>query len=388
MGLQYNGGSAAVQGRHTAASATAAGGGAVAGGLVSATHMGTLNAAVGAANAALATATTNYVTANGAALLAAETNLANARAAQDAAAIATATTALAAAQAAAAASATGLALATATTNAATAAANVAAASGAAAVDATTTFEKRMTATISGSVETTSGIAFGATMNLRANEGAAAVTTGARVHMATNGLEVGVGNIWGAIESMPGVYSPSLGLTGLGWGGLVTNTVAKGFWGWDAYSSSGNGAEGIEVMYTAGAFTGHLSYSDTDRGSAANRTAAYGAYTMGDWTVAVGYQDSDVNTEDKTVVTVGGKVGDFGVGIGYADNDGEAKIALNGSATMGAVTVSAYVADEESATDNPMGLGVAYDLGGAKVVGGVAKTATGQTRADMGVSFSF
>ena len=258
----------------------------------------------------------------------------------------------------------------------------------AASDAATTFEKRMTATISGSVETTSGLTFGATMNLRANEGSAAVTTGARVHMATNGIEVAVGNINGAIEYMPGVYSASAGLTGLGWGGVLANTAANGSWGWDAYSSSGNGAEGVEVMYSAGSLSAHLSYSDSDLGSAADRTAAYVSYTMGDWTVAAGTQDSTDADEDKTLVTVGGKVGDFSVGFGWADNGGETKIALNGSATMGAVTISAYVADEESATDQPMGLGVAYDLGGAKVVGGVARTAAGVTRADAGVSFSF
>ena len=257
-----------------------------------------------------------------------------------------------------------------------------------AVDASTTFEKRMTATISGSVETTSGLTFGATMNLRANEGSAAVTTGARVHMATNGLEVGMGNINGAIEYMPGVYSASAGLTGLGWGGVLANTSETGYWGWDAYSSSGNGAEGVEVMYTAGSFSAHLSYSDSDLGSGADRTAGYVSYAMGDWTVAAGMQESTDDDEDKTVVTAGGKVGDFGVGIGYADNGGETKLALNGSATMGAVTISAYVADEESATDQPMGLGVSYDLGGANVVGGIARTATGQTRADAGVSFKF
>jgi len=264
--------------------------------------------------------------------------------------------------------------------------------------ATTTLEKRMTVTINGSVETTSGLTMGATMNIRANEGGAtdsdddttggAYLSGARVSLATGGVEVGVGNINGAIEYMPGVYSASAGLTGLGWGGVLANTAETGSWGWDAYSSSGNGAEGVEVMYSAGAVSAHLSYSDSDLGSAADRTAAYVSYTMGDWTVAAGTQDSTDADEDKTLVTVGGKVGDFGVGFGWADNGGETKIALNGSATMGAVTISAYVADEESATDQPMGLGVAYDLGGAKVVGGVARTAAGVTRADAGVSFSF
>lgn len=258
--------------------------------------------------------------------------------------------------------------------------------------AKTTTEKRFTLNISGSTETTSGITLGAAMNLRDNEDTTgALISGARVHMATNGLELAVGNIYGAIDSMPGVYSASAGLTGLGWGGMVINTGAKGSWGWDSYSASGDGTEGIEAIYSANGFTGHLSYSsDQLKGLAttAKRTAVYGAYTMGDWTVALGYQDSSVNTQDKTIVTVGGKVGDFGVGFAAADNDGERKIALNGSATFGATTVSAYVADEESATDNPMGLGVSYDLGGAKVVGGVARTATGTNRADLGVSFSF
>jgi outer membrane protein OmpU len=290
-------------------------------------------------------------------------------------------------------------------------------------DGTTTFEKRMTVTMSGSGETASGLTFGATLNIRSNEGGASITddsvsttgtgvvsgaasvntntattstdsiggailSGARVHVAANGFEVGMGNINGAIEYMPGVYSASAGLTGLGWGGLVTNTVATGSWGWDAYSSSGNGAEGVEVMYSAGAVSAHLSYTDSDLGSAADRTAGYISYTMGDWTVAAGMQDSTDADEDKTVVTVGGKVGDFGVGIGYADNGGETKLALNGSATFGGTTVSAYVADEESATDNPMGLGISHDLGGASLVGGVAKTAAGVTRADMGIKFSF
>ena len=258
----------------------------------------------------------------------------------------------------------------------------------AAVAAGTTFEKRMDFNVSGSVETTSGLTFGAEASFRANEGAAAAWSGARVSMTTNGFTLAMGNIYGAIDSMPGLYSANVGLTGGDWSGMAVNTVEKGSWAWDSYSMSGNGNEGVEVMYSAGSFAGHLSYTDSDRGSSGTRTAVSAAYTAGDWTVAVGYQDSEDDTEDKTIVTVGGSVGDFKLGFAAADNDGEQKMVLNGSATMGAVTVSAYVGNEESASDNPMGLGVAYDLGGASVKGGVMKTASGMTRADMGVSFSF
>jgi outer membrane protein OmpU len=41
-----------------------------------------------------------------------------------------------------------------------------------------------------------------------------------------------------------------------------------------------------------------------------------------------------------------------------------------------------------ATDTAYGLGVSYDLGGASVLAGVQKDTTGETQADLGVSFSF
>jgi len=270
--------------------------------------------------------------------------------------------------------------------------------------AKTTIEKRMTVDITASTETSSGITFGAKMRLRSEENIATIATGARVYLQTNGFELAMGNIDGAIESMSNLYSPSVGLTGLGWSGLTTNywnaAGAKSFDQWDAYNSTGNGVEGVEVIYTAGGFTGHLSYSDNSAGglssnglnTGAKRAAAYGAYTFNDWTVALGAQQSDIIGEDKVILTVGGNIGDYGVGFGYADNDGVGKVSLNGSATFGATTVSAYIAKQDNvaliANDMDYGLGVSYDLGGAAVVGGITHDAAGVNRADLGVSFSF
>lgn len=308
------------------------------------------------------------------------------------AALAAAKDAVAAAKAAVAAAATDAARTLAEGNLAAAEAQLADRAGVAAQASNTTIEKRMNINLDGSVETSSGMTFGARMRLRSNEAGATLTTGARVYMKTGGVEIAMGNINGAIESMPGLYDPSVGLTGLGWGGLVTNTRGKGYWGWDAYSSSGNGVEGVEVMYSGGSFTGHLSYSEpvlSSGATAEERIALYGAYTMNDWTVALGLQDSSNNANDKVVLTVGGKLGDYSVGFGIADNDGVQKIALNGSATFGATTVSAYVADEDTAVaDTSYGIGVSYDLGGASVVGGISHDAFGTDRADLGVSFSF
>ncbi len=257
----------------------------------------------------------------------------------------------------------------------------------AAVDSSIVFDNRMTINIDGSTETSSGLTFGGRLRIRSNDGNVGSVNGARVYMKSGAIEVAVGNIYGALDSMSGMYASEVGLTALNDAGVVVNTVGKGDWGFDSYSSTGS-QMGVEAIYSAGAFTGHLSVTDSDAGSASDRVAAYGAYTSGDWTVALGMQDSADNTEDKTVLTVGGKVGDFGVGFAAADNDGVQKIALNGSATFGATTVNGFVADDESGTDTAYGLGVSHDIGGAAVMAGVERDAVGQTRADMGVSFSF
>lgn len=250
-------------------------------------------------------------------------------------------------------------------------------------------EKRMTINIDATTESSSGITFGARIRLRSDETDTGIS-GARVFLQTNGFELAMGNIYGAIDSMPGIYDSEVGLTALADAGVVVDTVAHGAV-FDKFSSADNGAEGVEAIYTAGAFTGHVSYSEQTLSTGASgqkRAAAYGAYTFNDWTVALGAQESSAVGEDLVVLTVGGKIGDYGVGFAAADNDGTTKIALNGSATFGATTVNGFVADDESGTDTAFGLGVSYDLGGAAVMGGVERDATGNTRADLGVSFSF
>ena len=83
--------------------------------------------------------------------------------------------------------------------------------------AKTRIEKRMTIDMVGTTETSSGITFGAKLRIRSNEpNAGQGIAGARVYMQTSGFELAMGNIDGAIESMPNLYSPSVGLTGLGW----------------------------------------------------------------------------------------------------------------------------------------------------------------------------
>ena len=273
----------------------------------------------------------------------------------------------------------------------------------------TALEKRMTVNIDASTTADNGVTFGARVRIRSDEGirngaSNTAVNGARVFARAGGLTVAAGNVLGAIESMPNLYGPSVGLTGLGWDGLVTNVNAAGhaFFDWDAYDSRGNGAEGVEVIYTMGDFTGHLSYSANSLSRLApavksRRVAAYGAYTFSGWTVALGLQDSTVIAEDKIVLTASGKIGDFGIGFGAARNGSGAtkvnKFAINGSYAFGATTVSGYVASQSvqpaGGSKTSYGIGASYDMGGgASIVGGIERTTAKVTRADLGVSFRF
>lgn len=279
----------------------------------------------------------------------------------------------------------------------------------------TQLEKRMTVNIDGSTTSDNGVTFGARVRLRSDENTGTGIAGARVYAKAGGLTVAAGNILGALESMPGLYSPSVGLTSLEWAGLVTNTNANGnplvpgdngYFDWDAYSSRGNGAEGIEAIYSAGDLTVHLSHSSNSlRGISvpkASLTSLYGSYVVSGWTLALGVQDGTGKLNDKVVATVGGKIGDYSLGLGLADNNGTMKVAVNASGTWGATTVSGYIAQEEKSgagltalsSATSYGLGVNYNLGGgANITGGIERTEfgtvnSGQTRADLGVRFSF
>jgi len=257
----------------------------------------------------------------------------------------------------------------------------------------TTLEKRVTLNIDMTTETDSGLELGARIRLRNNETNLTDVNGAVVYLKSGGLKLSVGNVCGAVECMPGLYAGTVGLNGNGFRNLVTNTADAGSWGWAAYSSSGTGANGVEIEYSAGDFTGVLTYDAmNDVDIAPNRIAARVSYAFGDWTVALAVQEGDqpAGVNDKTVLTVGGKLGDFGVGLAYADNNGTDKFTINGSYAFGATTVSAFISDDSSvaATDTLWGLGVSYDLGGAKLVAGYASDEIGVKRASAGIKFSF
>ena len=273
-----------------------------------------------------------------------------------------------------------------------------------------------------STETDGGVTLGARFRAQAesrdNAPGGAIFNGARFYATYGGFTLGVGNIIGAFENASGLYletrTAGTGIDGQGFVDNVANVSNEAF-NWDAYSSAGAGVNGFEVLYSAGAFQGHISYSTTNGAPAAqvDRVAVNVAYTFGDWTVALAAQDSDRLFEDKTFASVQGKIGAFGVRLAYADNEGIGKLGLYGNMDIGAASnILVWVTSEDdvSAADiaagranntttiaaggtgsagTSYGIHYSYDLGGgASFEAGLSEHANDQTQVQAGVYFSF
>jgi len=288
-------------------------------------------------------------------------------------------------------------------------------------DATTSktqIHNRLTVNVDGTAEADNGLSFFARVRIRGgNTGdgtsSASGVSAPRVGVTWEGLTVAAGNITGALEMMPGLYDGSVGLTGLAYTNLPTNAAADGG-NWDSFSSAGGGANGVEAIYSMGDFSGHISYSGNNVASPWNptglnyeRAAINLAYSFGDWTAALGHQQSSQVGEEMTVLTVAGNFGDFGVGLAYSDNEGDnSAFRVNGSYTFGSgTTVSAFYTGVASgavtpgsqtatapvgtgSADDAYGIGFTHSLGGATLAGGYVSDFTGQNRADFGVRFKF
>ncbi len=302
----------------------------------------------------------------------------------------------------------------------------------------TTITSRLRLQFDMSTETDSGVAFGARFRAQAesrdNTPGGATFNGARFFASYQGLQVGVGNIIGAIENTPGMYletrTAGTGIDGAGFVSHVANVNGE-YFNWDAYSSAGTGVNGIEAIYSAGAFTGHISYSQGNviGGTGGNqrtgayaflspgetrleRLAAMASYKFGDWTAAVGYQDSTGAWENKLVASVSGNIGNFGVRVAYADNDGIGKVGLYGNMDIGtASNILVWVTDEDAVSaadvaagrndnrDNialsnqqegtSFGVHYHYDLGGgASFEAGYRQSSDKNDTFQAGVYFSF
>jgi len=272
----------------------------------------------------------------------------------------------------------------------------------------TKVEKRMRLTFNGSGETDSGLNFGMVIRVESNEndgaGAASNISGAGVHMGNDMFKISVGNTNGAmVQRFSDFAHGNIGLTGTTWSNISFN-MGNSNWTLASFSSGGGGdADVVRLDINAGDFGASISTdSSGDHLSNDSEDALSISYNMGDWKLGLGMAD-ETNGTKVTRASVTGSVGDLGMQVSYTDKeDLGSKVVLAGSYSMSSNTsLTGFVANTSEATsgsigiggvagtqDTEYGLGFSHSLGGASLKGGVSQNWTGETMADLGVSFGF
>ncbi|MBW4706563.1 porin [Roseobacter sp. YSTF-M11] len=270
----------------------------------------------------------------------------------------------------------------------------------------TRIESRYRLNIDSSTETDGGVRFAARIRVEANENAnnsanQGVFSGARFQVNTGGLRVRVGNISGVTDAANVVnyfgYEPGL----VGQTGQYANSGVS----LPAFSSTGAGNNGINVLYEMGDFKVMASYTDdhTDNLGGAGATAfgdsfEIGAsYTFSAWTLGavVGQFEGAGSTveNDWWVATLSGTLGIADVSFLISDFDGDDDTVFGASTSIpvGAATnvVASVSTGGDDANDTSYGLGFTHSLGGGVSLSGMAgSNAAGNTIADLGVRFNF
>ena len=264
---------------------------------------------------------------------------------------------------------------------------------------------RMRVTFTGSGETDSGLAYGATIRAD-NAGSGSLGTGGSQYISGAFGKVSMGDLNGADESGAGGGVSGVGLTGL-----------KDYNDLKYQSSDHNIAYEFS---TAGVTFGYSQNLAVKTGSNSAMGLKYSG-EMGGATVSIGVGQSKVSTSTQTSVSVSGSSGGLTLkaisstndngpaslitagttrsadgttayvnGTFAADNNDTDQTAVSISYAMDAMSVTAFtktVSTTGSADMDYSGFGFAYDLGGVSLKAGVVDANDTQL-VDFGLSFSF
>ncbi|MBK4214529.1 porin [Paracoccus caeni] len=281
---------------------------------------------------------------------------------------------------------------------------------------------RVRLNIDGSVSTDQGVDFGARVRLQWDQGDDALESGspAYVYVTSNGLTVSVGNVSTAYDDAGLLYATELGAFDRSVGG---NSLG-GFYAFESKSYGGeNDRVGVAVSYSVDDLTVRASYIDPDQ-SGLNEVA-YGTdeefgisvdYTWNErLELSAAYVQSGLGFDGNDQFFVGARyavLDNARIGLNYIDNgdfvdtaqnpngpvagqDLGNTVALYGDYTLadGLTNIEAYIANNDGdwaskETDNAFGIGVNYDLGGARLGASLQRNYDEKVTADLGVRFDF
>ncbi len=276
----------------------------------------------------------------------------------------------------------------------------------------TRIEQRMRVNITGIAETDAGVKLEARFRLEANEDSHANDISGRgpgaagFAVSFGGLRVDVGNVSNVLDSGDQVdyFGYGVGFTSFLEHNATFNGPATGFGAGSADATT------IKARYTVGDFSASLSYKETRAQAAVTTTDSNGdttvvtaavaadeefqlglGYTFGAMSVGAVYSDTD-SSGDYWVLGLAGSTGALGYSIIIGDGDNQTDTSIGASINYeisSATSIRAMVSDGGNATDTAFGVGFRHGLGGGvTLAGGVGSDASSNTKADLGVSFSF
>jgi len=306
---------------------------------------------------------------------------------------------------------------------------------------------RLRFNINAKTETDSGVTFGGRIRLQYDtgidrsfsttnpRGRESTLNAAYVYATYEGFRVEVGNSNTAVDSAGLAFNSEIGVQDFGAG--------DPFFVYEEYqsrpfSASETNRAGLFISYAVGDLNARFSYvqqDQSDEDNDADEIAISGDYKFGAFTVSGAYADNAGGVENQTFFFAGGEyaVNDAtNVGLQYfnvddaLDNiitpvtpptipptflttlnrDSASKITLYGNYTFDAFTVKGFVSSLDgdvggdvaddgtpdgintSGEDIAFGIGVDYDLGGARLSSGIQRDFNGETQMDAGVRFDF
>lgn len=282
---------------------------------------------------------------------------------------------------------------------------------------------RLRMNIDAATSTDQGVDFGARFRLQwdqnnGSRGQGGTTNAGKLYVTSQGLTVEVGNVDTAMDTNGLVYATELGAFDRSVGG---NALGSFF----AYESSRYGNEnrvGVRALYEIDNLTVQASYVDPDQTGEREDTAVWGNVKE-EFSFSVDYIWNDAlelsaaaslnaaGIDDHDVYFVGARYAiteQARIGLNYIDNgdfadidgvgpvaDPGKTIALYGDYTLldGLTNIEAYIANNDGdwigkETDNAFGIGVNYDLGGARLGASLQRDYQERVTADMGVRFNF
>lgn len=287
---------------------------------------------------------------------------------------------------------------------------------------------RLRMNIDAATSTDQGVDFGARFRIQWDQNGdnAGELNAGKLYVTSSGLTVEIGNVDTALDSAGLLYATELGAFDRSVGGNALGS----FFAYESEAYADEDRLGIAAFYALEGLEARFSYVDPDQTGLIEDTDLFGdvkeEYSLSiDYTwnerleLSAGAALNGGGNDDHDVYFVGARYavmenariglnwvdnGDAGSPVGLTSSDAEfdplnddlgSTVALYGDYTLadGLTNIEAYIANNSGdwaakETDNSFGIGVNYDLGGARLGASLQRDYQERVTADMGVRFDF